>query len=91
MALETAASERAGITVAGTTERIIDTLARVGLPYTRPAGPTASQIIDVMRGDKKSRAGTIEYAVPTRIGVMAGASTHYGVRLDETLVREVLG
>jgi 3-dehydroquinate synthase len=90
MALETAAAERAGVADAGTTERIVATLTRIGLPYVRPAGPTADQIIDVMRGDKKSRAGSIEYAVPTRIGVMAGVDTQYGVRLDDTLVREIL-
>jgi 3-dehydroquinate synthase len=91
MALETAAAERAGIADAGTAERIVDTLTRIGLPHIRPTGPTANQIIDVMRGDKKSRAGSIEYALPTRIGVMAGADTKYGVRLDDTLMREVVG
>jgi hypothetical protein len=43
-----------------------------------------------MRGDKKSRAGAIEYAVPRRIGAIAGANAGYAFRLDDALVRDVL-
>ena len=90
MTLESTAAEHAGITEPGTTTRLGATLGRLGLPTTRPAGPSPDDILDVMRGDKKSRAGTIEYAVPTRIGVMAGATLGYGVRIDDTIMKTVL-
>jgi 3-dehydroquinate synthetase len=61
-----------------------------GLPVTRPGGMEPARIIHAMRLDKKGRAGAIEYALPRRIGQMAGPETHWGVRLDDTLVRNVL-
>jgi 3-dehydroquinate synthetase len=90
MVLEARAGELTGHTDAGTADTIAATLVRAGLPITRPAGPSPDQILDVMRGDKKSRAGAIEYAIPTRIGVMAGADTGFGVRLADAAVAEVL-
>ena len=90
MLLEAAAAERAGVTDAGTASRIRAALERAGLPTARPAGPSVSNILESMRGDKKSRAGEIEYAVPTRIGVMAGAGAGYTVRLSDAVVAEVL-
>jgi 3-dehydroquinate synthase len=90
MVLESTAAEQAGVTDCGTTDRIVRMLRHVGLPTIRPAGPTPDQIIDLMLGDKKSRAGAIEYAVPIRLGVMANAKAGYGVRLDERIVRSVL-
>jgi 3-dehydroquinate synthase len=90
MVLESAAAERAKITTAGTTARITDTLRTLGLPVTRPTGPSPDDILDIMRGDKKSRAGSIEYAVPERIGTMAGATNGFAVRIDDTIVRDVL-
>jgi 3-dehydroquinate synthase len=90
MVLESAASEESGITVPGTTDQLVTTLTHLGLPTERPAGPTPDQILNVMRGDKKSRAGAIEYAVPTRIGTMAGATSGYAIRIDDTVMRRVL-
>jgi 3-dehydroquinate synthase len=90
MALESEAAEREGITIAGTTERIKTTLQHLGLPTERPAGPSPDEVITLMLGDKKSRAGAIEYAVPIQIGTMANADRGYGVRLDDSIVREVL-
>jgi 3-dehydroquinate synthase len=90
MVLEAAAAEREGVTDAGTASRIREALLSAGLPTTRPAGPSVSSILESMRGDKKSRAGEIEYAVPTRIGVMAGADAGYAVRLPDAVVAEVL-
>jgi 3-dehydroquinate synthase len=91
MVLESGAAERAGITEPGVTARMQDTLTQLGLPITRPTGPSADAILDIMRMDKKARGGAIEYAVPQRIGVMAGAATGYGVRIGDSIVREVLG
>lgn len=90
MVLEARAGELTGHTEPGTAESIRTALLRAGLPVSRPAGPSAEEILDVMRGDKKSRAGAIEYAIPTRIGVMAAADSGYGVRLPDAAVAEVL-
>lgn len=90
MVLEAAAAEREGITDAGTAARIRHALLGAGLPVSRPAGPAVSAIMESMRGDKKNRVGAIEYAVPTHIGVMAGADDGYTVRLSDAVVAEVL-
>jgi 3-dehydroquinate synthase len=90
MLLEATAAERDGITEPGTSARIRDALANAGLPTMRPAGPSASSIIEVLHGDKKSRGGAAEYAVPTRIGIMAAADSGFTVRLPDALVAEVL-
>jgi len=90
MVLESRAAEQVGIAEGGVTERLVETLEILGLPTARPDGPSPDAIMDVMRGDKKSRAGSIEYAIPVRIGSMAGATTGYGVRIDDTVMRTVL-
>ncbi len=90
MVLEASAAERAGVSEPGTTARITEALARLGLPTACPPGLSADAVLDTMRGDKKSRAGSIEYAVPIRVGIMAGAAAGYSVPLDDTLVRDVI-
>ena len=91
MVLEARAGERAGVTEPGTADAIADLLASASLPTARPDGPTPSVILDAMRGDKKSRAGFIEYAVPARIGAAAG-SRHRAIPSDyaDDLMLEVL-
>jgi 3-dehydroquinate synthase len=90
MVLESTAAERLGVAEPGTTARIINLVQRIGLPTIRPGGPSADALLDIMRGDKKARGGAIEYAVPAKIGTMAGAESGYAVRLDDTTVRAVL-
>jgi 3-dehydroquinate synthase len=90
MLLEAEAAEREGITEPGTSGRIRGALQAAGLPTTRPAGVPASRVLESMHLDKKSRAGTTEYAVPSRIGVMAAAQNGYTVRLADAVVAEVL-
>lgn len=90
MVLEAEAAELEGITEAGTADRLRAALTSVGLPVTRPAGPAAGAVLDAMRSDKKGRSGAIEYAVPSRIGVMAGADSGYSVRLADSTVAGVL-
>lgn len=90
MVLEARAGERAGITQPGTASAIADALSRVGLPTARPIGPSPAAIVGAMRADKKARSGAIEYALPLRPGEMAGADSGYGVRLDDSLMLEIL-
>ncbi len=90
MVLESQAGEAAGITEPGTTARLANALSKLGLPTQRPTGPSPDQIIDLMRGDKKARSGSIEYAIPVRLGVMANAESGFGVRIDDAIVRKIL-
>lgn len=90
MLLETTAAERAGVTEIGTAARIHESLLGAGLPVVRPTGPSARDLLDLMLGDKKSRSGSVEYAVPARIGMMAAAEHGYTVHLPDSLVAEVL-
>lgn len=90
MVLETRAGELCGITEPGTADSLAGALAAAGLPTTRPVGPSALQILEVMARDKKNRHGVTEYAVPSRIGVMAGADRGYAVPLADAVMLEVL-
>jgi 3-dehydroquinate synthase len=91
MAIEAEAAERAGIAERGTAERIRRAVERASLPATRPSSLDPAVIMAATVTDKKSRAGAAEYALPARIGAMAGAESGYAVRLPDALLFEVLG
>jgi 3-dehydroquinate synthase len=90
MALEAKVAERAGIAAKGTAGEIRDALLAAGLPVTLPAGMAADRILEVMRSDKKVRAGAVRYALPRAIGEMAGSDTGWTVSVEDAIVREVL-
>ncbi len=90
MALESAVAERAGIAEAGTSEAIRSALSAAGLPVQRPEGISGEKILDTMRADKKARRGEVEYALPSRIGAMAGSGSGWAVTVADDIVREVL-
>jgi len=90
MAVEAEAAERAGIAERGTAQTVRDTLQAAGLPVRRPADIAPDDIIDATRGDKKARAGRVEYALPVRIGAMASAGGRWSLPLDDALLREAL-
>ena len=90
MVLEARVAERLGIAEKGTTERIQQLLRRTGLPVEYSRSLSAQAILAATRLDKKSRAGQLEFALPTRIGAMAGELTGWGTTVPDDLVREVL-
>ena len=90
MTLESRIAERLGIAVSGTERELQDALRSAGLPVTLPDGMDADRMLEVMRSDKKARAGSVQYALPRAIGEMAGADSGWTVRVDEAIVREVL-
>jgi len=90
MALESAMAERSGIAEAGTAERIRHSLRGAGLPVDRPAAISGGRIVEAMQSDKKARRGRIEFALPTRIGAMAGAESGWAVTVAEDIILEVL-
>ena len=91
MVLESDIAERMGIAAPGTARRVRDAVEQLTLPSARPAGQSADQVLAATRSDKKTRAGAVEYALPSRVGAMAGAERGYGIRVPDDVVREVLG
>lgn len=90
MALESELAERIGLARTGTTATIIDAVQSAGLPTALPTGLEGSAMIEAMRSDKKGRSGSIRFALPLRIGAMAGADTGWTVSVGDDQLREVL-
>jgi 3-dehydroquinate synthase len=90
MVLESRLAERLGIAEPGTSARVREAIERTGLPGARPANQTPDEILSATRGDKKAREGVVEYALPARIGAMAGADRGWGVAVADDIVLEVL-
>lgn len=90
MALEAEVGERAGISARGTADAVRHVLDTAGLPSVRPRFLDPDRIIEVARGDKKTRAGSIELAIPLSVGKMAAEETGWTARIGEELIREVL-
>jgi len=90
MALEGRLAERIGVAQAGTAEAIIEALRTAGLP-TELTGPfEKGAVLEAMRSDKKARSGKTMFALPLRIGAMAGADTGWTVSVTDDQLREVL-
>ena len=90
MVLESVLAERAGVAEAGTARRVRDAVERAGLPASRPEQMNADRVLAATRSDKKARRGTAEFALPRRVGAMAGEETNWAVRIDEDAVLAVL-
>lgn len=61
-------------------------LVHFDLPVEMPGLLTADAIVDATSSDKKSRGGVVEYALPARCGVMAGAERAYGIPVPREIV-----
>jgi 3-dehydroquinate synthase len=90
MTLESRIAERIGIAAAGTAGEVRDALSSAGLPVELPEGMNADRILEVMRADKKVRAGSVQYALPRAIGEMAASDSGWTVPVDDGIIREVL-
>lgn len=90
MVLEARIAERLGVAERGTAERIEGVLRRAGLPVARPRELPVERIVDATRLDKKVRGGRVEYALPSRVGAMAGEASGWALPVDDQLVHEVL-
>jgi 3-dehydroquinate synthase len=89
MALESALAERLGVAKPGTCDAIRDALNAIGLPSTFPALDRGA-VLAATRSDKKSRGGRVEYALPSKVGSMAGESTGWSIPVADESVAEVL-
>jgi 3-dehydroquinate synthase len=90
MVLESRIAERLGVAEPGTCARVHDAVARTGLPVARPADQSPDAILSATRGDKKARSGVVEYALPARIGAMAGSDRGWSVAVADDVILEVL-
>jgi 3-dehydroquinate synthase len=90
MTYESALAERLGVAAPGTAARVRSAVRSAGLPELRPMSITVDAILDAARGDKKARAGRVEYALPASIGVMAAANRGWAIPVSDAAVREVL-
>ncbi len=91
MVYESAIAERLGVAEPGTASRVRAAVRAAGLPDERPASMSVDDILDATRGDKKARANRAEYALPSRIGAMAGADRGWSLPVPDDVVRAVLG
>jgi 3-dehydroquinate synthase len=91
MVLEARLAERLGVAARGTSDEIERVVRAAGLPAVRPPMLDPDAILAATRHDKKARGGSVAYALPARIGVMAGQDTGWAIDVDDALVREVLG
>ncbi len=90
MALEAQLAERAGVAHAGLASRVRDALVAAGLPIAMPRDMDSDAVVLATRRDKKARGGVVEYALPLRIGAMAGENSGWGIPVPDEIVRQVL-
>ena len=90
MALESKLAEQIGVARIGTAATITKALQSAGLPTDLPPGFEPDAVIEAMGSDKKGVSGKTRFALPLRIGAMAGAETGWTVPVSDDQLREVL-
>jgi 3-dehydroquinate synthase len=70
MAAEALLAEASGVAEPGLAAGVRRALEAFDLPVTIPDDLPTDDLIATMRGDKKSREGTVRFALPSRIGTM---------------------
>ena len=89
MLVEARVAERIGVAEPGIAQRIEEVCENAGLRTRTPDLPL-DQLLAYTRADKKARGGRVEYALPARIGAMAGEDLGWSIPVDESVVREAL-
>jgi 3-dehydroquinate synthetase len=90
MALEGRLAERIRVAQTGTAAAITNALQAAGLPTDLPEPFDRDAVLETMKSDKKGRSGKMQFALPHRIGEMAGAETGWTVAVADNQLREVL-
>jgi 3-dehydroquinate synthase len=91
MAAEARIAESAGLAAHGLHAALARMLERYGLPTALPAAHTTDALLEVMRSDKKVRAGRIRFALPREIGKVARSDDGaWTVEVEERVIRQVL-
>lgn len=84
MCAEAALAERLGVSAPGMADRVRGAVRAVGLPTTIPGELPTAALIELMRADKKMRAGRLHFALPRSIGAMADAHDGWAVTVEES-------
>jgi 3-dehydroquinate synthase len=74
--------------LAGSIEQL---LRAAGLPVVIPQSMTAAALLAATRNDKKARGGLVEYALPAKLGTMAGADRGYAIPVADSVVLQAIG
>ena len=90
MVLESALAESLAIAEPGTGAEVQRAVASAGLPTTVPAGLSIDSLVRATHADKKARAGQAEYALPSRVGAMAGEERGWSMAVADDHVAAVL-
>jgi 3-dehydroquinate synthase len=90
MALEARLAERLGVAEPGTADAIVGALRAFSLPTTLPDSCESDAVIAAMGSDKKARGGKTRFALPRRVGSMAGEESGWTVSVSNDQLREVL-
>ena len=90
MATECRLAELAGVAECGITAEVCAVLDGAGLPIGIPPTLAAGDLVARTHHDKKARAGSVEYALPVRIGAMAGEERGWSIPLPDAFVHDAL-
>ena len=90
MALEGRLAEKVGVAIPGTADAITAALRAFSLPTVLPDSFESEAVIAAMVSDKKARGGKTRFALPSRIGSMAGEQSGWTVAVSNDQLREVL-
>ena len=89
MIAEARIAEHTGVATKGTARAVEDACRSAGLPVDLPK-LTPKRLVALTKVDKKARAGRVEYALPERIGQMAGADHGWAIPVEDRVVVEAL-
>ena len=78
----------ADVALAGTIETLVRAAA---LPGAVPKSMTATAVLEATRSDKKARAGSVEYALPSKLGAMSGADRGYAIPVPDSVILDAIG
>jgi 3-dehydroquinate synthase len=90
MVVESRIAAKAGVGDAALADVISRVLRDAGLPVALPSAMTPETVLGATRRDKKARGGVVEYALPVKLGVMAGADRGYGTPVSDDVVLTAL-
>jgi 3-dehydroquinate synthase len=90
MVVEARIAASVGVADASLAETIAALLRAAELPTDLPLTMTPESVLAATRTDKKARAGAVEYALPARVGEMAGAENGFALPIPDSVVGAAL-
>jgi 3-dehydroquinate synthase len=90
MVAEARLGEHLGVTHSGVADRIAAAVDALGLPTRRPSTLHPDAIVAATHADKKTVGGRVAYALPERLGTMAGAASGFVIPIPDADVIRAL-